>query len=72
MAVRKGPWKLVYEDAGLHLYNLDDDLGENNDLLQRYPDKAAQLQTELSAWEKQMSVYNKVCGWGDNDVLTAN
>ena len=36
-AVRKGPWKLLVRDDETTLYNLDEDLGETNDLARTNP-----------------------------------
>ena len=50
--IRKGDWKLIerYEDGGLELYNLSDDLGETNNLASSKPVFAHNLLTELEAW----------------------
>ena len=50
--IRKGDWKLMerYDDGGLELYNLADDLGEQNDLSSKHPVLAQQLLTEMQAW----------------------
>ena len=52
--VRKGDYKLIYyyEYDNYKLFNLRDDLSEENDLAQTMPDKAKQLQDELMAWVK--------------------
>lgn len=44
-SVRFGPWVLqqYYEDSHLELYNLDIDLGERNNLVNVYPEKANEL-----------------------------
>ena len=53
-AVRLGDMKLIewYEDDRVELYNLKNDLGENNDLAAKMPDKAAALRTMLHDWRK--------------------
>jgi arylsulfatase A len=53
-AIRKGDWKLIefYEDNHVELYNLSDDIGEQNDLAARLPDKAKALQKQLHTWRK--------------------
>lgn len=48
-AIRKGDWKLIYF-YGLgkaELYNLNDDIGEHNNLVNRYPDKAKAMVEQL-------------------------
>lgn len=49
-AIRQGEWKLVYSmrTGKKELYNLTDDIGENNNLLDRYPDKVKELSSILS------------------------
>lgn len=53
-AVRAGKWKLLeyLEDERVELYNLEDDLGEQNDLASTMPDKAAELRERLHQWRK--------------------
>ncbi len=56
-AVRLGDMKLIewYEDDRVELYNLKNDLGENNDLAAKMPDKAAALRTMLHDWRKTVN-----------------
>ena len=50
-AVRKGKWKLVQiGNYGPELYDLDEDLGESQDLSDVRPDTVQALEQELSAW----------------------
>jgi len=53
-AIRMGPWKLIefFEDGHLELYNLEQDLGEKNDLAEKMPRKVRQLHRKLLAWRK--------------------
>jgi len=53
-AVREGDWKLIesFEDGALELYNLKEDVGENNNLAYENPQKAAELKAKLHAWYK--------------------
>jgi|TARA_B110000902_G_scaffold205655_1_gene234099 arylsulfatase A-like enzyme len=52
-AIRKGDWKLimVYEYNTLELYNLKEDIGESNNLVNKYPEKAEELLTLLNNWK---------------------
>ncbi|MFO7904575.1 MAG: arylsulfatase [Planctomycetota bacterium] len=45
-AVRQGKWKAVIpgRDQSLELYNLDDDIGEKNDVSQQHPEVVAKMQ----------------------------
>ena len=44
-AIREGDYKLVerYEDGRVHLYNLKEDIGEQNDLSDAMPERVDQL-----------------------------
>jgi len=50
--IRSGDWKLIlyHEDWRLELYNLADDLGEQNDLAKQQPERARQLRRKLDRW----------------------
>jgi len=51
-AVRSGDWKLIefFEDGRLELYNLKDDIGEQNNLAGKNPEKVKELGAKLVAW----------------------
>lgn len=51
-AIRKGSWKLIeyFEDGGLELFHLGDDLGERIDLRDKRPEKAEELLADLRRW----------------------
>jgi arylsulfatase A-like enzyme len=53
-AVRQGYWKLIeyFEDGRLELYNLKDDIGEQNNLAQDMPAKTRELHGLLKGWRK--------------------
>jgi arylsulfatase A-like enzyme len=50
--VRAGDWKLIkrYEGKTFELFNLKDDLSEENDLSEKMPEKVKELDTKLSKW----------------------
>ncbi|MCG8310118.1 MAG: sulfatase [Cytophagales bacterium] len=54
-AIRKGSWKLIenFEDGSLQLYNLKNDLGEKENLKDKYSKKTKELLKELKAWQKK-------------------
>ncbi len=54
-AVRKGPWKLLVRDGKTTLYNLDEDLGEKNDLARTNPKMLKMLKDELADWDREVS-----------------
>ncbi len=56
-SVRAGDYKLIefYEDGRLELYNLREDVSEENDLSQAMPDKARELHGMLAAWREDVA-----------------
>jgi arylsulfatase A-like enzyme len=64
-AVRRGPWKLVLNgvlvegtepEDDVHLANLEEDLGERENLIDVYPDLTAELKAEAEAWRDGIEV----------------
>jgi len=55
-AIRKGDWKLIefFESGKLELYNLADDMGEENNLVDNFPQKTVQLHKMLADWQKKV------------------
>ena len=55
-ALREDDWKLIefFEDGTLELYNLRDDLGEENNLAALFPRRTAKLQRKLAAWRRKI------------------
>lgn len=55
-AIRKGDWKLIefWEHDDAQLYNLAEDIGEQNDLSEEKPEVKAALIKELADWRKQI------------------
>ena len=53
--VRYGDWKLhqYYEDDGLELYNLQEDIGEQRNLAAENPQKLDELLTLLNNWKQK-------------------
>jgi arylsulfatase A-like enzyme len=54
-AARKGQWKLLVQGNQTKLYNLDEDLGEKENLALARPDVVKALEDELAAWEQEVS-----------------
>jgi len=54
-AVRRGPWKLLARDGKTALYNLDEDLGEKNDLARTERRMFKRLEDELAVWDREVS-----------------
>jgi arylsulfatase A-like enzyme len=53
-AIRMGDYKLFerYENGRVQLYNLKDDIGEQNDLAAQHPEQVEQMRAKLHAWYK--------------------
>ncbi len=53
--IRRGDWKLMqfFEDDSVKLFNLKEDLGEQNDRADSEPERTARLLEELRAWQKR-------------------
>lgn len=57
-AVRKGDWKLIKSatlPSSVELYNIIDDIGETNNLANKYPEKVRELEELLNDYDKQAS-----------------
>jgi arylsulfatase A-like enzyme len=77
MAVRQGDWKLVKYDPKVDgntgkatkakLYNLADDIGETQNLIDKQPEKAKSLQAAWDEWNKS----NVPALWGDGRAKKA-
>jgi arylsulfatase A-like enzyme len=54
--ILSGDWKLMefFEDGRLELYNLKEDLGERNNLVDKMPEKAKELHSRMIAWRKEV------------------
>lgn len=55
-AIRKGDWKLIefWEHGDAQLYNLAEDIGEQNDLSAEQPKVKAELTAALAKWRKKI------------------
>jgi arylsulfatase A-like enzyme len=55
-AIRDGDWKLLeqFEDEGLELYNLADDIGETINLAAAEPERTKELHRKLQAWRQSV------------------
>ena len=56
-AIRKGDWKLIeyFNDGGLELYNLKNDIGEKTNLAKKNPEKTQELFTLMKKWRKAIN-----------------
>jgi arylsulfatase A-like enzyme len=66
-AVRKGDWKLIYfhKDTHFELYNLENDIGERNELSSKENDKQKELSVLLADYLRDVDAQmptNKITG----------
>jgi arylsulfatase A-like enzyme len=56
-AIRMGDYKLIerFEDGRVHLYDLQNDIGERQDLASQYPQRVEQMRSKLHEWYKQVN-----------------
>lgn len=56
-AIRARKWKLIHflDDDHIELYNLKEDLSEENDLSNTHPDITSKLLTQLNTWRMQVN-----------------
>jgi arylsulfatase A-like enzyme len=54
-AIRHGPWKYINDGNTMDLlFNLDDDIGERNDLGYQHPEILEDLKAKLKTWEDEI------------------
>ena len=54
-AIRHGNWKYVYDGALPMLFNLENDVGERQDLGYRHPEILKDLERRLAEWEAELA-----------------
>ena len=56
-AIRLGDYKLLeyFENNTVQLFNLKEDIGEQNDLAKKEPKMTAQLLAQLKSWRKYVN-----------------
>ena len=55
-AIRMGRYKLIerFEDGRVHLYDLESDVGETNDLAEKMPERVADMREKLHTWYRDV------------------
>ena len=55
-AIRQGDYKLIerLEDGRVHLYNLEEDIGETTDLADREPERVKSMRHDLHVWYRKV------------------
>ena len=56
-AIREGKMKLIerYEDGRIHLFDLNNDPGERNDIAKMHPKTVLSMRTKLHKWYEQVN-----------------
>ena len=54
LAVRSGSWKLLIDDSQLLLFDLEQDVGERNDLAAERPELVRELYGRIQQWEEDV------------------
>lgn len=68
-AVRMGEWKLHVSNANPEaLYNLENDIGEENNVIEENPEIAEKLLKEILKFEKELKQNSRSAGFVDNPV----
>jgi arylsulfatase A-like enzyme len=65
-AVRIGDYKLIewYNADHVELYDLSKDIGEQNDLSKKMPEKTAEMLAVLYSWRKEINAHTREQSWG--------
>lgn len=53
-AARVGDWKWIRNESGKYLFNLSKDVSEKDNLVEKMPDKAAEMEGHFTEWLKAM------------------
>jgi arylsulfatase A-like enzyme len=57
VSVRDGTWKLLaYRSGKLELFNIKEDIKEQNEISKEHPERVKELVSKLIQWEKEMGV----------------
>jgi len=54
VAMREGSWKLI-QRGQIQLYNLDDDLGEANNIASEHPERVVSMQAAIAEWREDVA-----------------
>lgn len=55
-AIRKGDWKLIwFDDKAPRLHNLKEDIGEQTDLSEKYPERVKEMLGEYNNWQGELA-----------------
>ncbi|MCP4375802.1 MAG: sulfatase-like hydrolase/transferase [bacterium] len=55
-ALRDGPWKMIVKKGKAQLYDLRTDIGERNNIIDKHPKRAREMQSAIKKWADEMQV----------------
>lgn len=53
-AMREGQWKMILKDGISQLFDLNNDISEQNNLVDKHPERAARMRSSIEAWKKEV------------------
>ena len=53
-AMRDRNWKMIVKANKIELYDLDKDIGEKNNLVEKYPERAKKMKEAIAKWKKEV------------------
>ena len=59
LAVRSGKWKYIKIEDKEYLFNLEDDIEEQNNLIDLFPKITEELKNKINEWKKEMNEYQQ-------------
>ena len=54
-AMRDGHWKMIVKGSKVELYDLTKDIGEVDNLVEKYPERAKEMQTAIEDWKEEVA-----------------
>ena len=61
-AMRDRNWKMIVKANKFELYDLDKDISEKNNLIEKYPQRAKEMKEAISKWKKEVSLQTEKTG----------
>lgn len=55
-AMRDGEWKMIVKEDQVRLFHLGDDLGEQDNLVEKYPNRVASMLSAIARWKEETTL----------------
>jgi arylsulfatase A-like enzyme len=55
-AMRDGEWKMIVKEDQVRLFHLGDDLGEQKNLVEKYPKRVASMLSAIERWKEETTL----------------